>query len=81
VRLVGALLALAVAAVHVADQGGVTAFNSPDWIGWGYRMIEVGGVLTALARLGGRRATRRRSVPAVRRFANGGGGDGCGCGR
>jgi hypothetical protein len=51
VRLVGALLALAVAAVHVADQGGVTAFNSPDWIGWSYRLIEVGGVLTALALL------------------------------
>jgi hypothetical protein len=51
VRLVGALLALAVAAVHVADQGGVTALNSPDWIGWGYRLIEVGGVLTALALL------------------------------
>ena len=51
VRLIGALLALAVTAVHVADQGGVTAFNSPDWIGWGYRLIEVGGVLTALALL------------------------------
>ena len=51
VRLSGALLALAVSAVHVADQGGVTAFNSPDWIGWGYRLIEVGGVLTALALL------------------------------
>jgi hypothetical protein len=49
VRLVGALLALAVSVVHVADQGGVAAFNSPDWIGWSYRLIEVGGVLTALA--------------------------------
>jgi hypothetical protein len=48
VRIVGALLALAVTAVHIADQGGITAFNSPDWIGWGYRVIEVGGVLTAL---------------------------------
>ena len=48
VRLVGALLALAVTAVHVADQGGVAAFNSPDWLGWSYRLIEVGGVLTAL---------------------------------
>jgi hypothetical protein len=48
VRIVGALLALAVAAVHVADQGGISAFNSPDWIGWGYRLIEVGGALTAL---------------------------------
>ena len=51
VRLVGALLALAVAAVHVADQGGITALASPHWIGWGYRLIEAGGVLTALTLL------------------------------
>jgi hypothetical protein len=56
VRLAGALLALAVAAVHVADQGGVTAFGSPEWIGWGYRLIEAGGVLTALALVLPRRA-------------------------
>ena len=49
VRLVGALLALTVTAVHVADQGGITALTTPHWIGWGYRLIEVGGVLTALA--------------------------------
>jgi hypothetical protein len=48
-QLVGALLALAVSAVHVADQGGMTAMASPDWIGWGYRLIEAGGVLTGLA--------------------------------
>jgi hypothetical protein len=51
VRFSGAMLALAVAAVHVTDQGGVTALNSPDWIGWSYRLIEVGGVLTALVLL------------------------------
>jgi hypothetical protein len=51
VRLAGAALALAVAAVHVADQGGVTALVVPDWIGWGYPAIEAGGVLTALALL------------------------------
>jgi hypothetical protein len=51
VRVVGAMLALAVSAVHIADQGGVTAFASPDWIGWGYRLIEVGGALTALVLL------------------------------
>ena len=45
----GALLALAVATVHVADQGTITALTSPHWIGWGYRLIEVGGVLTAFA--------------------------------
>ena len=49
VRLVGALLALAVAAVHIADQGSITALASPHWIGWGYRLIEVGGLLTAAA--------------------------------
>jgi len=48
VRFTGALLAVAVAAVHVADQGGVTALTDPGWIGWGYRLIEVGGALTAL---------------------------------
>jgi len=51
VRVAGAMLALAVATVHVADQGGVTALNSPAWMGWGFRAIEVGGVLTALALL------------------------------
>ena len=49
VRLVGALLAVAVAAVHVADQGSITTLASPHWIGWGYRLIEVGGLLTAAA--------------------------------
>jgi len=47
IRGVGALLALAVAAAHVADQGGVTASTAPDWLGWAYRLIEVGGVLVA----------------------------------
>jgi hypothetical protein len=51
VRMVGAMLALAVAAVHVGDQGSITALASPGWIGWGYRLIEVAGVLTALALL------------------------------
>jgi hypothetical protein len=51
VHVVGAMLALGIAAVHVADQGGVTALTSPDWIGWGYRLIEVGGVATALVLL------------------------------
>jgi hypothetical protein len=51
VRLVAALLALAVAAVHVADQGGITVLNSPAWLGWGFRLVEVGGVLTALVLL------------------------------
>ena len=51
VRMVGALLALAIAAVHVADQGGISSFASPDWIGWSYRLIEVGAVVTAVTLL------------------------------
>jgi hypothetical protein len=47
IRALGALLALAVAGVHVADQGGLTVFTSPDWLGWAYRLIEVGGLLVA----------------------------------
>jgi hypothetical protein len=51
VRFAGALLAVAVAAVHVADQGGITAMVSPAWIGWGYRLVEAGGIVTALVLL------------------------------
>jgi hypothetical protein len=68
VRLSGALLALAVAAVHVTDQGGVSALASPDWIGWSYRLIEVGGVLTALVLL---LAPAIRLVPAWAGWAAG----------
>jgi hypothetical protein len=51
-RLIGAMLALGVTVAHVGDQGGVTAFNDdPDWLGWGYRLIEVGGLATALVLL------------------------------
>ncbi|MDX6214759.1 MAG: hypothetical protein QOG99_343 [Frankiales bacterium] len=50
-RLVAALLALGIATAHVADQGGLTAFTAPDWLGWAYRLIELGGVLTAVALL------------------------------
>ena len=61
IGLTGALLAVAVAAVHVADQDGVTTLADPAWIGWGYRAIEVGGLLTALALL--------LAVPAGRALA------------
>jgi hypothetical protein len=50
-RLVGVALALAVSTVHVTDQGGITDFAAPDWLGWAYRLIEVGGVLVALTLL------------------------------
>jgi hypothetical protein len=61
VRLASALLALAIAAVHVADQGSVTVLADQNWIGWGYRLIEAGGILTALALL---LAPLMRIIPA-----------------
>jgi hypothetical protein len=51
IRFAGALLALAVTAAHVADQGGVTVFTAPDWLGWAYRLIEVGCVFVAVVLL------------------------------
>ncbi|MBE7186677.1 hypothetical protein [Jatrophihabitans endophyticus] len=42
-----AALCVAVAAIHVDDQGGVTAFDDPDWLGWAYRLLEVGSVVVA----------------------------------
>src|SRR5215471_2190967 len=51
VRFTGALLAVAVAAVHVADQGGVTALADAASIGWRYRLVEIGGIVTALVLL------------------------------
>jgi hypothetical protein len=51
VRLAGALLALAISVVHIADQGSVSALVTPHWMGWGYRAIEVGGAATALVLL------------------------------
>jgi hypothetical protein len=68
VRIAGAMLALAIAAVHVADQGSVTGLASPGWIGWGYRIIEVGGVATALVLVLPRSA---RLVPAWAGWAAG----------
>jgi hypothetical protein len=47
-RLVAMMLALGVVTAHVTDQGGITELSDPHWIGWGYRLIEVGGLATAL---------------------------------
>ncbi|MGZ4590579.1 MAG: hypothetical protein ACXV2H_03980 [Actinomycetes bacterium] len=47
VGLAGAGLALAVTVIHVLDQGGLTALRDPAYLGQGYRLLEVAGVLTA----------------------------------
>ena len=45
--IAAAALCVAVAAVHVDDQGGVTAFADPDWLGWAYRLLELGSIAVA----------------------------------
>ena len=46
-RLPAAALALAVSAIHVVDQGGLTALKHPAYVGQGYRLLELGGLLVA----------------------------------
>ncbi|HEX3908916.1 MAG TPA: hypothetical protein VHW92_13430 [Mycobacteriales bacterium] len=47
--VVAAALAVGVAVVHVMDQGGVTALAAPpQWLGWAYRLLEVGAIAVAL---------------------------------
>ena len=82
-RIVGALLALGVAAAHVADQGSVTTFtNRLDRLGvpadrGGRRARRAGDAAAlagraraALAAVGGRRAPGRRAVHRLRCLAH-----------
>ncbi|GAA3982239.1 hypothetical protein GCM10023085_75610 [Actinomadura viridis] len=46
-RIAGALLALAVAAVHVVDQGGFPGSKAPAYVGIGYYIVEVAAIVTA----------------------------------
>jgi hypothetical protein len=52
-RSAGALLCLAVAVIHVIDQGGITATRDPRYIGVAYHVLEITAVLTALLLLAG----------------------------
>lgn len=44
-----ALLALAVAWIHVLDQGGLPGSKDPSYVGWGYWALELIAVLVAAA--------------------------------
>jgi hypothetical protein len=52
-RWAGALLCLAVAAVHVVDQGGITATRDPYYIGVAYHVLEIAAVVAAVLLLVG----------------------------
>ncbi|MFF9512110.1 hypothetical protein ACF1BU_28865 [Streptomyces sp. NPDC014724] len=47
-RGAGALLCLAVAAIHVVDQGGITATRDPYYIGVAYHVLEIAAVVAAM---------------------------------
>lgn len=58
--LTTAMLCITVGVIHVVDQGGITKYaGSPWWLGWGYRAIEIGAAVTAVALV-----VRRRWTPA-----------------
>ncbi|MFF5470749.1 hypothetical protein [Streptomyces achromogenes] len=52
-RITGAALCLAVAVIHVKDQGGVTATRDPYYVGVGYHVLEIVAVATAVLLLVG----------------------------
>ncbi len=54
-RLAGALLALGVVYIHVTDQGGIPGDKAPGYVGVGYWLLELTGLVLAGALLAGRR--------------------------
>ncbi|MDX6200364.1 MAG: hypothetical protein QOJ79_3515 [Actinomycetota bacterium] len=52
-RIIGAALAIAVAFIHVKDQGGFPGDKAPTYVGVGYYLLEAVAVLVALALLAG----------------------------
>lgn len=55
-RLLGALLAVAVVAIHVTEQGGVTGLKDPAYVGYGYWLLEIVALVCAGLLLAGRTA-------------------------
>ena len=52
-RWAGALLCLAVAAIHVVDQGGITMTRDPYSVGVAYHVLEIAAVVAAVLLLVG----------------------------
>ena len=46
--IVGAVLALLVTVIHIADQGGITALKDPAYLGYGYWVLELAGIVCAV---------------------------------
>lgn len=52
-RLTAAALCLAVAAIHVTDQGGIPGSKTPAYVGDGYYLLEVVAIVTAVLLVAG----------------------------
>lgn len=46
-RVIGVLLSLAVVVIHVIDQGGLPGTKDPGYVGVGYYVLEIAGILAA----------------------------------
>lgn len=46
-RVAAAALAVGVSVIHVQDQGGLTVLKDPAYLGQGYRLLELAGILVA----------------------------------
>ena len=46
-RFVGALLCVQVAIIHIIDQGGIPGSKTPAYVGVGYWILEILGIVTA----------------------------------
>ena len=61
-RLTGGFLALAIAAIHVADQGGFPGTKEPTYVGIGYYLLELACLLVAVTLLW---PGRRSALPTI----------------
>ena len=52
-RVAGAALCLAVAVIHVIDQGGIPGSKTPAYVGDGYYALEIIGAVTAFVLIAG----------------------------
>lgn len=56
VLVVGASLALAIAVIHLQDQGGLPGHQSPVWLKYGFYMIEISSTVSAALIIRGKTA-------------------------
>jgi hypothetical protein len=45
--VIGSSLALAIAIIHLQDQGGLLGDQSPEWLKYGYYMVEISSTISA----------------------------------